>query len=209
VATQLQIWNDALIMCGERTLANLTEAREPRRLLTDVWANGAVDHCLGEACWNFAARTQELAYDPAQTSQFGYQYAVAQPDDYVRIIKISRDEFLDDPLIRYLPEGGFWWSDCETIYVRYVSNGAAYGANLELWTTRFGQYVSAYLAARIIKRLTQSPADEDRMYAKAEKLLHDAKAKDAIEEATEFAPPGRITRARSGGSYGRGRRSEF
>ncbi len=47
VTTKLQIFNGALRMCGERKLASLSEDRQPRRLLDDEWADGAVDYCLG------------------------------------------------------------------------------------------------------------------------------------------------------------------
>ena len=57
MASKLILYNDALLLAGERSLANLSEDTEPRRLLDQVWNNGGVNLCLEEAQWEFAMRT--------------------------------------------------------------------------------------------------------------------------------------------------------
>jgi hypothetical protein len=39
-ASKLKLYNDALGILGERRLASLTENREPRRVLDEVWDAG-------------------------------------------------------------------------------------------------------------------------------------------------------------------------
>ena len=39
---RLDVYNGALRRLGSRRLASLTENREPRRVLDDIWNNGAL-----------------------------------------------------------------------------------------------------------------------------------------------------------------------
>ena len=81
--TKLLIYNDALMICGERKLASLTEDREPRHLLDHVWDNNGVDACLEQAQWHFAMKTVRLDYDPSVTPEFGYNRAFEKPSDWI------------------------------------------------------------------------------------------------------------------------------
>ena len=46
---KLSVYNNALILIGERTLTALTENREPRRLLDSSFDFDAINYCLEEA----------------------------------------------------------------------------------------------------------------------------------------------------------------
>lgn len=81
MTTQLDIYNGALLHCGERFLASLTEQREPRRLLDRVWSSNGVKTCLEQGQWNFAMRTIQIDYDPSIAPSFGYARAFQKPND--------------------------------------------------------------------------------------------------------------------------------
>ena len=81
--SKLSIYNGALTIIGERKLASLTENREPRYKLDEIWDNDMIDRCLQMGQWKFAKRTVELTASPSVTPSFGFQYAFEQPADHV------------------------------------------------------------------------------------------------------------------------------
>ena len=210
MATRLSLYNGALLECGERDLASLSENREPRRLLDRVWDNGAVRYCLGRGQWKFAKRTVELAPSLTVEPGFGYPYAFEQPLDFVRTIGVWSDEYLQSPHLRYQVDGAIWLADIELLYVSYVSDDAEHGGDLARWPEDFSRAVELYLAARITKKLTQSEDNEKFMLSKAGAAFREAANSDAMEGPTTFPPPGRWVQARHGGTRGdRGNRSSL
>lgn len=207
--TRLSLYNGALLECGERDLASLTEAREPRRLLDRVWDNGAVDYCLGQGQWAFARRSTQLAPSTSVTPGFGHSHAYLQPTDHIRTISLTTDEYGKAPLLDYVPEGDYWYTDAEPIYLGYVSNHASYGGDLTRWTAEFVRAVECYLAARIIKKLTQSEDKEAAMEKKAAMLFMRAASGDAMENPTKFPPSGSWVNSRRGSGGDRGKRSRL
>src|SRR3972149_5633972 len=161
-ATRLKIYNDALLFCGERTLASLTEDVEPRHLLDHVWNSDGVQGCLEEAQWHFAIRTVQIDYDPDEDPQFGYNYAFTKPSDWVLTSALCSDEYFKSPLLGYWDEAGFWYADLQTIYVRYISNDVDYGMDLSLWPRSFSEFVAAHFAYKITPKIT---GDKDRFNA--------------------------------------------
>jgi hypothetical protein len=133
--TKLTLYNDALLLCGERFLASLTEEREPRRLLDRAWDGGAVRACLEMGQWGFAMRTIQLDYDSGIQPDFGYARAFVKPTDWVLTSGLCSDEFFRSPLTRYTDEAGYWYSDLDTIYVRYVSDDVATAATIRCGRT--------------------------------------------------------------------------
>src|SRR4051812_14499694 len=76
---RLKIYNGALLICGERSLATLTENREPRRLLDQVWQEGGVQYCLEQGQWKFAMCASKFEADTSYTAQFGYTNRFQKP----------------------------------------------------------------------------------------------------------------------------------
>ena len=191
MATKLQIYNTALRYCKERKLSSLTENREPRRLLDDVWDTGGVDHCLEEAMWKFATASVRLDYDPTIDPEFGYARPFSKPDDWVLTVAVCSDEYFDVPLTRYLHENNYWYADLDEIYVRYVSNGDAYGNDLSLWPASFMRFVSAYFASEIVGKLTGGNTETiDEVEAILKKNTLNAKNRDAWNQPQQFPAPG-------------------
>ena len=204
MSLQLDLYNGALLLLKEEALASLSEEREPRYKLDQIWNEGAgggsliINGCLSEGGWVFAKRTVRLDYDNTITPQFGYRYACAQPDDYVRQIDISADENFSESLNAYNQEGGYFLSDFTILYLRYVSNDTAFGGDSTRWHPIFKEYVKAYMAYKIVGRLTGSKMDPEEIRREKARLLSDAQGKDAIERPASFTPRGSWVKARHG-----------
>ena len=190
MATKLQVYNQALRYCKERKIASLTENREPRRLLDDVWAEGGVDTCLEEAQWKFAIKAVRLDNDTTIDREFGYTYAFSKPDDWKVTSAVCSDEYYDVPLTRYSHENNYWYADLDKLYVKYVSNSTDYGYDLSLWPASFQAFVAAYFANEIVGKLTH----DDTTILNVEKIFEKnklrAKNKDAMNQAQRFPAPG-------------------
>ena len=61
MADKLSLFNGALLICGERFLSSLTENREPRHLLDNVWSNGGVKACLEQGVFKPVDQAAQLA----------------------------------------------------------------------------------------------------------------------------------------------------
>lgn len=199
---KLKLFNDALGILGERKLAALTENREPRRVLDDVWDFGVVRYCLERGQWTFATRAMKYTYSPSVEPPWGYRRAFNKPDDYVRTMALCSDEYFKCPLLRYSDEANFWLADEDDIYVKYVSDDDAYGNNMGKWPETFSEMVSARLAYKASWRITQSNSKRAEAKAVWTKCMLDAKSNDAMNQATAFPPRGTWTRSR-GWSWGR------
>jgi hypothetical protein len=189
MTTRLGLYNGALRLCGERKLASLTENREPRRLLDDIWDDGLIDYCLEQGLWNFAMRTVKIDYSPSVEPPFGYIRAFDKPSDFIRLAGIASDEYFSHPLTRYEDEAGFWFADLDVLYLRYVSNDDAYGNDLSLWPQTFTKWVEAYMASELAPRLNND-VDSDKLNKTAKQRLTDARSKDAMNEPARFPPAG-------------------
>lgn len=197
---KLSLYNGALGHCGSRPLASLAEAREARRSLDWAWSRGIVDRCLQAGQWDWAARSVLIDISPSVSPQFGYQYAFDKPTDHVRTLAISSDEYFQSALLEYQQEGDYWYADIEPIYVRYVSNGADYGADYSKWPPNFAAYVELLLASEICEKLTAGRTLKNDLLVRARDMLGDAKNTDAAESPTKFPPRGSWSTARHGGT---------
>lgn len=206
MADKLRIYNASLLLLGERRLASLTEAREPRRVLDDVYSD-ALLYCLEQGQWNFAMRSVQVESDAAVDPAFGFTYAFEKPDDWIRTCGLSASETFSLPLMRYLDEAGYWYSDVAPVYVRYVSSDTNYGADLSLWPMTFTRFFEAHLAFLASERITQAQSKTEGLMKIERVRKSDALSKDAMNEPTAFPPRGSWASAVLGGGsssrYGR------
>ena len=205
--SKLEIYNAALIICGERVLASLTEDRKPRRLLDHVWDNDGIDACLERGQWKFAMNSIKLDFDTSITTDFGYRRSFAKPSDWVLTSAVCSDEFYTNPLIRYSDENDFWYAELDIIYVKYVSNATDFGYDLSLWPSSFNKYVGSYFANEIVMALTQDQDMWDKVEKKLEKFEKLAKNADAMAGPQQFPAPGRFVNSRYRGRTTRDRGS--
>ncbi len=190
-ANQLSLYNGALRLCGQTQLQFLTDDVEARLLLDGVWGDGSgvINGCLEQGYWYFAKRTSALTYDTSITPNFGFQCAFEKPGDWVRTMAVCQDPDFEMPLTRMIDEAGYLYSDLQTIYFAYVSNGARYGGNMNLWPQTFVLAVEGYLAALVVRALTAG--DETKIASvmkEAKRLMTDARSKVAMNESASFFP---------------------
>ena len=202
-ALKLRIYNDALRHLGSRSLASVSEARESRRVLDSAWRPVA---WLEAAEWNFALRSTVAEASPSIEPDFGFRLVYDHPDDYVRLAALSPDEFFRTVLIaqQYTDEAGYWFTDFEPLYVRYVSSDDDYGLNGGIWPESFIRFVGAQLAFDCCERITGDKGKLSDMAAVLKRARTDAKAKDAASEGVKFPPLGSWNRARRSFGYNRG-----
>jgi hypothetical protein len=210
--SKLSIYNGTLSILGERKLASLTENREPRYKLDDIWDNELIDRVLKMGQWKFAKRTVQLEASPSVTPSFGYQYAFDRPADFIRTIAFCQDEYFDRPITRYENEASWWFCDSEVIYVAYVSNDEQWGGDLALWPSNFTEMVEHYMAMKVAPRLAGIDISDVTLLRWWKQWLAEAKATDAMEAPAKFPPKGGWARSRQGfrsGQNDRGNRSQL
>lgn len=199
---RLSIYNGALMVCGERTLASLVVNEEARRLLDVVWQDDGVKHCLEAGQWKFAMCGAKLSYDTGVTPQWGFKRAFAKPTDWVNTSAVCQDEFFRSPLLMYSDEASFWFADLDIIYVKYVSTGGNFGMNFSAWPSSFNNYVHQYFAGKIVMKITNDKDRQDKINhprtgSLATNLL-EAKNRDAMAGPTVFPARGAWNTARQG-----------
>ncbi len=198
---RLSIYNEALLMAGERQLANLSENREPRRLLDALW-DSAAKYCLEQGQWNFSVRAMRYDFSPSVEPPFGYTYAFNKPDDWVRTCSMATDPCFNNSLLEYTDETGFWFCNWREIYVRYVSNDDDYGYNASAWPESYRLFVAAYLAKRLSPRL-KNGSDAQVIENEYKMRKQDALSKDAMQDPVKLQQPGAFVSSRWGRRGGR------
>jgi hypothetical protein len=208
MTTQLELYNKALVeYLGERKIASLTVREKSRYVLDGIYgsgpgdSNGVIDFCLQAGNWTEATRTVRLDYDATIDPDFGFKRVFAHPDDFVEVVEYAMDEYFSNTLTdaNYSDEGGYFYSNYDTIYVRYVSNDPQYGGNMNAWPPAFVNYVAAEMAARAAKSITGSESKAKDARDMAEKMLGMARGTDAKRKPAKIQPPGRLVGARFGG----------
>lgn len=201
---RLKLYNRALLYCSERPLVTLEDNTPPRRTLDAVWDGGAVDEILENGLWNCAIRTAKIEYTGDIEPSFGYRRAFTRPDDWLRTAAVSAGEYFNPPLRQYADEGGYWYADYESIYVKYVSNHGDYGGDLGGWPPSLTEAAARWLASKAAHGFNRARVEIGEMEAAAERAFVNARSKDAQRDATKFMPEGSWIRSRRG-SRGSGR----
>ncbi len=195
MASKLGLYNGALLILGERKIASLAEAREPRRALDDAY-DDALAYGLEAGFWNFAMRAVQADSSTSVTPTFGYNYAFTKPDDFVKLYAFSANETFVPPLLDIVDEPNYWYANIDPLYVKYVSNDAAYGGDLSIWSETYSQYIQIRLAIKTCKRITGKQPDSD-MVMMEKRALAQARSKDAMDEPPGFPPRGSWVNSRT------------
>lgn len=203
-ATKLGIFNDALQILGERALASISENVSSRRDLDSAWDKGAVTdggpiYCLEQGYWNFGSRASALSYSPSVEPPFGYLRAFDKPTDWVRTVSVAADPYFQFPMTQYNDEAGFWFSDYDILYVKYVSKDASYGMNLAAWPMSFEDFVALYLADSVCERIVQSASMTEKIHKDWKEAKHMANGIDGTNKPTQMIPMGQWAGARQAG----------
>ena len=154
---KLDLYNDALLLIGQRQLASLTEDREPRYRLDGAYDRDAVRYCLELVKPNFASTTAVLTIATVGAT---FSNSFALPTDYVSIITPFSDQKLDQEINRFVIEKNQLLCDYNPVYLRYTTDDVT----INDWTSSFFRVVGAYLAREISTRL--SPDDYEKLNVK-------------------------------------------
>lgn len=206
MTSKLSLYQGACAAIGCRKIMSLTEDRLSRRELDGVFDRGGVKTCLQAGQWNFAMRTLMIDYSPSVEPDFGYRRAFDKPTDWVRTTGMCSDGHFNVPLTQYVDEGAYWYADLDTIYVRFVSDDTEYGFDYSKWTEKFARYAESWFGLQVHDRMVNNAEKKELLKKDVKKLLLEAKATDAMDEAAAFLPQGSWSSARRGGSR-RGRSS--
>jgi uncharacterized protein YneR len=210
MATQLGLYNSALRFLGEVRLLALSDDRDIRYSLDDVWADGLINAVLEQGYWYFAMRASQINSDPTLKPPYGLSKGFEQPSDWLRTAAICSDPYYNSPITSFTDESGFWFCDTDPIYVRYVSNDTRFGGNLGAWPQSFAEFVGAHMAWKVAPKTTGSRDKTDEMEKLRHRLLTEARSKAAMNESAVFPPLGAWVRARFGrnaGGFDRGSRN--
>ncbi|HXI76101.1 MAG TPA: hypothetical protein VNH21_03140 [Steroidobacteraceae bacterium] len=187
---KLTLYRGALSYLQERTIASLSEAREPVRVLNDIY-DQEVAYCLEREFWNFTYRAIQLDADSNFTPSFGYNFAFLIPTDWIRTRRISATPEMLEPITRISEEAGYWFCDLTPLYIQYNSNDPQYGMNLGKWPPTFADYVEVRLARRAAGRITSKAellTGPDSLIKQEYNARRVAAANCAMNEAVAFAP---------------------
>jgi hypothetical protein len=206
--SRLKIYNGALLLLGELRLNTITEDREARYLLDEVWNDDGVRYCLEQAQWYFAMRSTRLDFNAGIEPAWGYKRAFDKPTDWVSTSGMFVDGFLKEPLLEYVDEAGFFYSDREELFLRYISDDSTFGLDFARWPSAFTDYTKTYFASRVVHKIPSAaakiefllgpPGREDKGYLNRTLLV--AKNKAAMTQPTTFPFSGFWTRARHAGA---------
>lgn len=202
---KLRIYNRALFHLGSRQLASLSEEREPRRVLDEIWGSSdeAVEFALSKASWGFGLRVVQWTLDESLETQFGWSYAFEKPTDYVRLEALSTDPRFLITLSgdRYAVENNYILTDYQLIYAKYVSNGNEFGFDSGLWTEPFIEYLGYYLAYHGAPRINGSFDEKEYLRKQMNRHLQNARSENTMEKGTRRLQSGNWARSRSGRGY--------
>jgi hypothetical protein len=182
---QLDVYNEALALLGERQLSIITEQREPRRVLDLIWPFVTAG-CLRCGIWNFCLKNAALSSSGG--ANFGLSSSFTKPSDFILLQRASLSSSFDPPLVNDFADlGGSFYANGSTLYVNYTSNDpSAGGMNVALWTPNFLLYVAAALAAWASRRI-QGIHDPNLMVIEERRLLT-ALATDAVTGINGMLP---------------------
>lgn len=197
MATKLQVWKQALIHLGQATITTLTDDVEARYVFDTAW-DGVVEEAFNEGDWNFAKKSGALVASATGTVAPGWTYVWDYPTDYLRTLAVSQYAGFRDPFREYLDEGGFLHSNTTPIYLRYISDDKM--DSVEDWPTMFWRYVAMKLAHETCDRITNGATTQDRLEARLQKALRQAKSVDARNENNKVIYPGSWLRSRRSGA---------
>ncbi len=210
--TKLQLYNIAALAIGETRLSSLTESRELRHTLDEIWdrGKGARWAALEQGFWNFAMRAVKIDKSTSVTPDFGFENAFLKPTDLVRLNMISADENFTLPLDRFESESGYWYANVDPMYVRYVSDDASYGLDMSLWPDSFSLWFGTWLGLQAAPKSMSDPDYKDLQRREGD-LLTEARSRDAMQEPTRYPPLSSWAQARlgRGSRRDRGLRSSF
>lgn len=193
---KLSVYKGALRLLGPTELATLTDNRPERHTLDAAW-DGAVAYLLKQGLWNFAIRSATLSSAATPTGPHpGYDYAFSRPSDWVRTVSISSEPTFTTTFDDFEVQHTYFYTNITPVYLRYISNDAAYGLAIANWPEDFAKALEAWLAFESGLPVSGDRGNRNDMLGLFKERLARAKTLDAVDERVHWKKPGRWTRAR-------------
>lgn len=210
MTTKTQLYQGAHLVLKQNAVSMAVTDDEAFVNNLDLIYDRSIKWCLEQGLWNFATRDVSAEASEDVETQFGFAYAVEKPDDYAgRIVAISANDRFYPTLGpgEYLETGGlsgYIFVDCDPLFLRYISNSVEYGLALGNWPETFATFVEHELAWRVAGHLTNMGVNEkDELRKQRDRTMRDARSKDALNQASERPPPGRLVTSRRGRQFSR------
>jgi hypothetical protein len=178
-ATDLVLCNNALVLVGHDTLADMTGTDRATLLLAQFYQQ-TVDEVLRAYTWN-CATVRSAALTAGTTPTFGYDYKYILPTGCLRVLKMSEEDYT------FKVEGadvsspaGYLVTDEGTAQITYINRiSPAYMDPL------LKAAISARLAAQIAFPLTNSTTIAEGMWKLYQAKIDEAQSIDAFEGTPE------------------------
>lgn len=185
MASQLGIYNLALMRLGAPPLTSLTDASKACVAFNSIWAD-VVDIVLRDHPWNFAIKRADLAA-LSETPVWGFTTVFQIPSDCVRVLGIGDSDDPDtDPLLTYKIEGRKLYTDDSSVLLKYVRRVTIAGE----FDARFASAVASRLAMETAIYLTQKPDVKTQMQKEYTLELSGARGIDAQEDTPQSITSG-------------------
>ena len=207
MADKLEIWRWALIDLGKARIETLTDDAEAVYVFNDAWS-GVVQEAFEEGDWNAFKETSSLSESGTGTATLGYDYVFDYPDDYVRTVAVSPDQYFTAPFTAYVDQDGYIHSSVNPLHLRYISNAKMGDDQIENWPRAFARYVATKLAYETCERLTNGTTLEEKLEKRVRKRLRQAKSVDARNEQGREVRNSNWLNARVGTRFSGGERMQ-
>lgn len=138
------VYDNALLLLGQRALSAVDEDRAARYALDAAWDLGAEDYCLEIVQPLFATKTVELD-SPSVSSEHALDEVHTLPNDFISVVGVYSDDKLDQPISRFIIEADTLACEYDPIYLRYTVNPD----DLTKWSPSSLRVLAAYLAREI------------------------------------------------------------
>ncbi len=186
--TQLSLYNDALLLLGERALSSVTEPIVSRRDLDTLYDNGAVDYCLEVVKPRYASLLVSIT-GITPTATTGYLKQIALPSSGFLTIGVDgqgrptvyADDKAEQIIERFIHEDSYLLCDYTTVYLRYIRDHST--AGFTSMTKVFGRVVSAYMASQLAWKY--DPDREESIAADLISRIEIAVAEEARNETNQ------------------------
>lgn len=198
MATELNIKNRALVLCGELRIAGLTEDSVNARLLNEIYPD-CRRFVLEQHSWRFAREQLELAQ--LTTSPEGYDNAFELPGDLIKIVDFNNEDPEFRQQLSYEEVGEELHTNEDQAKITYVKDVTKAG----LFSSGFVETLALYLAITIAFSRTKSQTLMDRLEARYDKTLAKAKRSDSGKgirpRPADISFPNIAARSRSSTSF--------
>lgn len=159
------IQNNALMLIGAQEVTDFTNETDNKVKVLNQFYEQVKGKLLSLRSWTFAQKRAEIEAvkaDGEYVEQDDYfKYVFELPEDYMKLITVSRFETLDSFYRNYEVRGCQIWSDVTKLYIKYLFNPED-----ECLPATFQDLLANALAAEICYKITGDKNNQQMLYQK-------------------------------------------